>query len=490
MAEATAPPQDAGPQAARRKRVYTQLWFWVLVGIALGIVVGLVAPGLAKQFKIFADLFIQLIKVVIGPVIFCTVIVGIASLGNLARAGGLALRALGYFFVATVIALFLGLLAANLVQPGAGFQGQPSQAQIDAANKSVETGGQETGLAAFLQNELFPTSFLQPFVDNKVLQVLVLAILTACSISYLSTRMREKAVAAIDGIAKVIFGIIKIIMWAAPLAAFGGMAFTVAAFGASSLANLGMLMLTFWGTCAIFIGVVLGAVSAWAGFNVFKLIRLIKDELLIIVGTSSSETVLPRFLTKLESAGRVPPDRRPGDPDRLLVQPRRHLHLPHPGRAVHHPGGRGAAGVGAQIGLATLMVLTSKGAAGVTGAGLVTLAASLQAFGSEFFSPEAIAVGIALIVGIDRVMSEGRALTNAIGNCVATMVIARWSGELDRERFRAVLDDPSLVEPDMELHHGGGPEEPTAAEGRHSAVPEQRTAETADDGARPEPAAR
>ena len=146
-------------------------------------------------------------------------------------------------------------------------------------------------------------------------------------------------------------------------------------------------------------------------------------------------------------------------------------------------------GVGAQIGLATLMVLTSKGAAGVTGAGLVTLAASLQAFGSEFFSPEAIAVGIALIVGIDRVMSEGRALTNAIGNCVATLVIARWSGELDRERLRAVLDDPSLVEPDMELHHGSSAEEPPAAEGRHSADPEQRTSETADDGARREPAA-
>ena len=493
MAEAAAPPQDDTAPAARpKKRVYTQLWFWVLVGIALGIVVGLVAPGFARQMKILADLFIQLIKVVIGPVIFCTVIVGIASLGNLARAGGLALRALGYFLVATIIALFLGLLAGNLIQPGAGFQGQPSQAQIDQATKSVETGGQETGLGAFLQNELFPTSFLQPFVDNKVLQVLVLAILTACSISFLSTRMREKAVAAIDGIAKVIFGIIKIIMWAAPLAAFGGMAFTVAAFGASSLANLGLLMLTFWGTCAVFICVVLGSVSAWAGFNVFKLIRLIKDELLIILGTSSSETVLPRFLTKLESAGA-------SRQTVVLVIPTGYsfnldgtcIYLTLGALFIIQAGGEQLS-IAAQIGLAALMVLTSKGAAGVTGAGLVTLAASLQAFGGEFFSPEAIAVGIALVVGIDRVMSEGRALTNAIGNCVATLVIARWNGELDRERLQAVLDDPSLVEPDMELHHGSGPEEPghggSAETEPHT--PADATPEPAGDGSRREPAAR
>jgi aerobic C4-dicarboxylate transport protein len=486
MVEAVVPRRDAGARAVAKKPLYTQLWFWVLVGIVLGIIVGLAAPGVAKQLKILADLFIQLIKVVIGPVIFCTVIVGIASLGNLARAGGLALRALGYFLVATIIALSIGLLAGNLVQPGAGFAGQPSQAQIDQATKSVQSGGQESGLGLFLQNELFPTSFLQPFVDNKVLQVLVLAILTACSISFLSPRMREQAVAAIDGIAKVIFGIIKIIMWAAPLAAFGGMAYTVAAFGVSSLGNLGLLMATFWGTCAFFVAVVLGAVSAWAGFNVFKLIRLIKDELLIILGTSSSETVLPRLLTKLESAGAsrqtvglVIPTGYSFNLDGTCI----YLTL---GALFIIQAGGEQLGIGPQIALATLMVLTSKGAAGVTGAGLVTLAASLQAFGGEFFTPQAIALGIAVIVGIDRVMSEGRALTNAIGNCVATLVIARWNGELDRERLRAVLDDPSLVEPDMELHHGGGPEEETAQD-PHSAAPGEGTAE----GDRaPEPASR
>jgi aerobic C4-dicarboxylate transport protein len=486
MAEAAAPPQDtASSTGPPKKRIYTQLWFWVLVGIALGILVGLVAPEFAKQLKILADLFIQLIKVVIGPVIFCTVVVGIASLGNLARAGGVALKALGYFLVATIVALTLGLLAANVVAPGSGFEGRPSQAQLDSAAKSVETGSQESGLTAFLQNELFPTSFLQPFVDNKVLQVLFLAILTACSISMLSAGMRKRAVAAIDGIAKVIFGVIKIIMWAAPLAAFGGMAFTVSAFGASSLANLGLLMLTFWGTCAVFIVVVLGAVSAWAGFNVLKLIRLIKDELLIIVGTSSSETVLPRLLTKLESAGAsrqtvglVIPTGYSFNLDGTCI------YLTLGAMFIIQAGGEQLA-VGQQIALAALMVLTSKGAAGVTGAGLVTLAASLQAFGGEFFSAEAIAVGIALVVGIDRVMSEGRALTNAIGNCVATLVIARWNGELDLERLRAVLDDPSLTDDDMELHHGSGPaEEAPGPEGGDSAVPE-RSGDRA-----PEPATR
>ncbi len=186
----------------------------------------------------------------------------------------------------------------------------------------------------------------------------------------------------------MIFGIIKLIMWLAPpLAAFGGMAYTVAVFGASSLKNLGTLMITFWVVCAIFVFVVLGAVSAWAGFSILKVIRLIKDELLIILGTSSSESVLPRLLTKLESAGGVAPDRRPGHPDRLLVQPRRHLHLPDAGRAVHHPGGQRDAADRRADRLALLMVLTSKGAAGITGAGLVTLAASLQAFGGGSSSP-------------------------------------------------------------------------------------------------------
>ncbi len=344
VSSATAPDRrDNGTppaQERRKRRLWTQLWFWVLVAIAAGIVLGLVAPSIAKETKWLADAFIQLIKTVTGPVIFVTVVVGIASLGNMAKAGGLAARALGYFLIATIVALALGLLAGNLVQPGAGFEGAPSDSARASAQAQVDAGQQESGLVPFLTHELLPTSFVAPFVDNKILQILVLAILTAASISALAPRLRERIVSVIDVISKIIFGIIRLIMWAAPLGAFGGMAYTVAVFGASSLENLALLMVTFWVTCAIFVFVILGSVAAWSGFNIFKLVRLIKDELLIIVGTSSSETVLPRLLAKLRVRGRVPPDRRRGHPDRLLVQPGRHLHLPHARGAVHRAGRR------------------------------------------------------------------------------------------------------------------------------------------------------
>ncbi|ANY08375.1 cation:dicarboxylate symporter family transporter [Pseudonocardia sp. HH130630-07] len=456
---ATADGSGAGTTPTRpRKRFYTQLWFWVIIGILAGVVVGLVAPGFAENLKWLADAFIQMIKVIVGPVIFCTVVVGIASIGNLARAGGLAVRALFYFLIATAVALTIGLIAANVFAPGVGFTGVPSPEELAKANEDLAEGsasGNE-GVVGFLLDDVLPTSFLGPFVDNEVLRVLVLAILTACAISGLAPAMRERIVGGIDSIAKVVFGIIKLIMWAAPVAAFGGMAYTVSAFGAESLTNLLKLMAVFWGTCLFFIVVVLGGVSAFAGFNVFKVIRLIKDELLIILGTSSSESVLPRLLTKLEAAGAsrqtvgmVIPTGYSFNLDGTCI----YLTL---GALFIAQAGGETLPIGLQIGLALLMVLTSKGAAGITGAGLVTLSASLQAFGGEFFTAEAIAIGIAVIIGIDRVMSEGRALTNCIGNVVATFVIARWNGELDRERLAAVLDDPSLVEDAMDAAHGSG----------------------------------
>lgn len=472
--------------ARTRKPVYTQLWFWVIVGIAAGIVVGLTMPDLAKNTKWLADGFIQMIKVIVAPVIFCTVVVGIASIGNLARAGGLAVKALFYFLIATVVALTIGLLAANIFAPGVGFEGHPSQAQLDQAAGQIDKGSHDSGVVAFLLNDLLPTSFLAPFVDNEVLRVLVLAILTACSVSMLAPAVRQRVVGSIETIAKVIFGIIKIIMWAAPVAAFGGMAYTVSAFGAASLASLGKLMLVFWGTCLFFVLAVLGTVSAIAGFNVLKVIRLIKDELLIIVGTSSSESVLPRLLTKLEAAGAskqtvgmVIPTGYSFNLDGTCI----YLTL---GALFIIQAGGASLPIVAQIGLALLMVLTSKGAAGITGAGLVTLAASLQAFGGQFFTAEAIAVGIALIIGIDRVMSEGRALTNCIGNVVATLVIARWNGELDRDRLRAVLDNPKLVDEVMAAEHGGG-SAVVQAEWEHAAEAIAADSASPESGGSPEP---
>ncbi len=462
----TANAATAPGHARPKRRLVGQLWFWVLIAIVAGIVFGLVAPAPATEAKWLADAFIQLIKTVTGPVIFVTVVIGIASLGNLARAGGLALRALGYFFCATVVALTLGLLAANLVKPGAGFEGGPTDAGREAAKESIgETPG-ESGIVPFITDDLLPTSFLQPFVDNSILQVLVLAILTACAVSMLADGPRKRVVGGFETAGKIIFGMIRIIMWVAPLGAFGGMAYTVAQFGSASLANLGLLMVTFWGTCAIFVFVILGTVARLSGFSILKFIRLIKDELLIIVGTSSSETVLPRLLAKLEAAGAsrqvvgvVIPTGYSFNLDGTCI------YLTLGALFIIQAAGQDIS-LSTQIALAALMVLTSKGAAGITGAGLVTLTASLQAFGGQFFSAESIAVGIALVVGIDRIMSEGRALTNAIGNGVATMVIAGWQGERDDEHFQTVLNEPSIVDREVAAALRGDAEGDEEAEPR------------------------
>jgi aerobic C4-dicarboxylate transport protein len=452
-------PAAAAADDRPRRRLYTQLWFWVLIAIAAGIAFGLVAPEEAKKAKWLAEAFIQVIKAVTGPVVFVTVVVGIASIGNLARAGGLALRALGYFFALTVVALALGLIAGNLIQPGDGFSGQPGAEATASAKEEIGSAG-EQGLIPFITDDLLPTSFVQPFVENQILRILVLGIITAAAISFLADAERKKVVGVFEVASRIIFGVIRIVMWAAPIGAFGGMAYTVAAFGSASLANLGLLMVTFWGTCAVFVFGVLGLIARRSGFSILRFIRMIRDELLIIVGTSSSETVLPRLLAKLEAAGAsrqtvglVIPTGYSFNLDGTCI------YLTLGALFIVQASGQDMS-LGQQIALCALMILTSKGAAGITGAGLVTLVASLQAFGGEFFSAQAIAVGIALVVGIDRVMSEGRALTNCIGNGVATMVIAGWQGERDDERFQAALRDPSSVERATERAlHGQATEE-------------------------------
>jgi aerobic C4-dicarboxylate transport protein len=454
-----------------KRRLHTQLWFWVLVAILAGIVFGLVAPATAEKAQWLADAFIQLIKVVTGPVIFVTVVVGIASLGNLARAGGLAARTLAYFFTMTVIALALGLLAGNLIHPGSGFGGDVSAAAKAKAAESIKEAGGDQGIVGFITGDLLPDSLAGPFVGNEILKVLVLAIITAAAVSSLPRVRREAVVGVFEAISQVIFGMIRIIMWAAPIGAFGGMAYTVAKFGGGALANLGLLAVTFWGTCAIFVFGVLGIVARISGFSILRLIRLIRDELLIIVGTSSSETVLPRLLAKLRAAGAsrqatgvVLPTGYSFNLDGTCI------YLTLGALFIVQASGQDMA-LGQQLALAALMVLTSKGAAGITGAGLVTLTASLQAFGGQFFSAESIAVGIALVVGIDRIMSEGRALTNAIGNSVATLAVAKWTGELDERQLQRVLHDPSSVDAEVERAVGLAPEEEDEADGRFTRAP-------------------
>ncbi|AKG43497.1 C4-dicarboxylate transporter DctA [Streptomyces xiamenensis] len=425
-----------------KKRIYQHLYFWVLIGISIGIGIGLAAPGVGADMKWMADLFIKLVKVVIAPTIFATVVVGIAGMGNLAKAGGLALKTVLYFNITTVFALAIGLVVINIWQPGSGLGYDIASFDTSAADATIESAGAtESGFSGFLLS-LVPTSFASAFVDGQLLQVLLLAILFAIALSMLGSRA-EGMVRGLDTFAKAMFGVIKLVMWVAPLGAMGGMAFTIGQHGSSILGSLASFMISFWVTCLLFITLVLGVVCRMTGFSLIKYVRFIKDELLIVLGTSSSETVLPRMMTKLEAAG------TPKHVVGMTIPTGYSFNLD--GTAIYMSMGAlfiaQAFGVDVsiwtQIGLLVFMLISSNGAAGVSGAGLVTLAASLAAFDSVI--PVA---GIALIVGIDRFMSEGRALTNLTGNGIGTLAIARWTGDLDRERLKYVLDNPNSVDVD------------------------------------------
>ncbi len=438
------------PTKPKKKRIYHHLYFWVLIAIALGVGVGIAFPAQASEMKWLADFFIKLVKVVIAPTIFCTVVVGIASLGNLAKAGGLALKTVLYFNITTVFALGIGLVTINLLRPGAGLDMEldesAAQSTLDAAAAT-----EAEGFTSFLLS-MVPDSFFSAFVDGQLIQVLVLAILVAVALSMLGTRA-EPVIRALDTTSRVFFGIIKIVMWAAPIGAFGGMAFTIGRYGEQILGSLAYFMLSFYLTCVLFVFLVLGTVCRLAGFSLLKYIRLIKDELLIVLGTSSSESVLPRMLVKLEAAGAKK------SVVGLTIPTGYSFNLD--GTAVYMTMGAmfiaqatgNEVSVWTQIAILLFMLVSSNGAAGVSGAGLITLAASLQAFDDVI-----PLVGIALIVGIDRFMSEGRALTNLTGNGIGTLAIARWQGDLDRERLAKVLDNPKLVDMDelMKLDAEGG----------------------------------
>lgn len=422
-----------------RKPVYSHLYFWVLVAIVLGVVVGVVAPEFAVTLRPLADGFVKLIRMLIAPIIFTTIIVGVASLGNLTKAGKVGVKALGYFISMTLLALAIGMIVINLFGPGESLDVTPDPA--DAASTLGQV--QETdGVVDFLLH-VIPDTFVGAFTEGEIIQVLFVALLTAVAISMMGEAGRP-IVRALDAISKVVFKIVHIVLYAAPIGAFGGMAYTVGRFDIGVLANLATLMLAFYATCLFFIFVILGGVAAASGFNIFKFIRLIKDELLIVLGTSSSESVLPRIMAKLEASGAdksvvglVVPTGYSFNLDGTCI----YLTM---GALFIAQATNTNLSIGSQIGLLLLLLLVSKGAAGVTGAGLVTLAAGLQAFG------DIPAVGIALIVGIDRFMSEARALTNLIGNGVGTMVIAKWEGERDDARFQQVLENPTLVE-DVEV---------------------------------------
>ena len=403
--------------------LHRSLYFWVLVAIALGIALGVAAPDVAVEMKPLADGFIKLVKMTIAPLVFCTVVVGIASMQSMKAVGKVGGLAIVYFELASTLALAIGLVVVNVVQPGSGVT-----TAIDATKVPKEPLKSTT---EFLL-DVIPDTFVGALARGELLPVLVLAILFGFALHKLGERGKP-VLALVDDVGHVVFGIVGIVMKAAPLGALGAMAHTIGAYGVGTLASLGALMACFYGTCLLFIFGVLGLVARAVGFSIVRYLRYIADELLVVLATSSSESVLPRMMTKLERLGA-------NKPVVGLVIPAGYsfnldgtaiyltIAAVFVAQATHTP-----LGLGEQLALLGVLLLTSKGAAGVTGSGFIVLAATLGAVGHV---PVA---GVSLILGVDRFMSEARALTNVIGNGVATLVVARWCGELDRDKLRAEL---------------------------------------------------
>ena len=435
---------SAAAAAAHHKPWYRHLYVQVLIAIAIGIVLGVTYPTLAEQMKPLGDTFIKVIKMLIAPIIFCTVVHGIASMSDMRKVGRVGLKALVYFEVMTTVALVIGLIIVNLWQPGAGMNIDPASLDTKAiATYTAKAGEQST--VEFLMH-IIPATVVGAFAEGEILQVLLIAILFAFSLHWLGERGKP-LLSIIDQAAHVFFGIVGMVMKLAPIGAFGAMAFTIGKYGLGTLVSLGSLMLGFYATCLIFIFVVLGLVARLCGFSILKFIRYIKEELLIVLGTSSSESVLPRMLAKMENlgceksvVGLVIPTGYSFNLDGTCI----YLTM----AAVFLAQATNTdLSLGQELGLIGILLLTSKGAAGVTGSGFIVLAATLASLGTV---PVA---SIALILGVDRFMSEARALTNLIGNGVATVVVSKWENALDEARMHRHLnqetddeaDDPEAV---------------------------------------------
>ncbi len=417
---------------APSKPWYRILYVQVLMGVALGIVVGALYPKWGASLKPLGDGFIKLVKMMIAPIIFCTVVHGIASMGDLKRLGRIGLKTLLYFEVVSTLALIIGLVVANLMQPGAGFQA-PQSAQADKALKFAEKA-HELGTVDFLLGTI-PQSFFSGLVNGEILQVLFAAVLAAFGLA--SMGERGKAILlGIERASELFFAMMAIVVQAAPIGAFGAMAFTVGEFGIHALGNLIYLMVGFYLTAMLFVGLVLGSILKACGLSLFRFLLLIKDELLLVLGTSSSETALPGLIRKLKELGCHPstvglviPTGYSFNLDGTNIY--LSMAILFLAQATNTP-----LDLSQQLGLLFVAMLTSKGASGVTGAGFITLAATLNA------APGIPVESIAYLLGIDRFMSECRALTNLVGNGVATVAISRWEGEVTAADLNRPFDEP------------------------------------------------
>ena len=410
------------------------LYVQVLIAIFAGVLVGAFWPQAGVALDPVGKAFIALVKMIIGPVIFLTVALGIAQMGDLKKVGGVGLKAIVYFEVLTTVALLIGLLVANVVKPGVGFP--LTAAQVDAAKVAEYQQKAEASSVGGFLSDIIPNTFFSAFTDGNLLQVLLLAVLSGIALGRMrnsSARLME----TLESASQAFFGIVHIIMYLAPIGAFAAMAFTVGKYGFQSLQSLAWLLGSVYLTCLLFIFVVLGLVARFSGFSLWKFLRYIRAELLLVLGTSSSEPALPRLVERLEElgcdrgvVGLVVPTGYSFNLDGTCI------YLTMAAVFIAQVYGLPLT-IGDQMMLLGVLLLTSKGAAGVTGAGFITLAATLGAMQAHVPIP---IEGLGLIFGIDRFMSEARALTNIIGNGVATLFVARWEGLRDDAKMQAALD--------------------------------------------------
>jgi aerobic C4-dicarboxylate transport protein len=433
--------------------LYTKLYFQVLVGISAGVLLGWFYPSLGTDMKPLGDSFIKLIKMMIAPIIFCTVVTGISKMGNLKDVGRVGSKALLYFEVVTTLAMVIGLIVVNVVRPGSGMNIDAHA--LDTKSIAAYTAmAKHNGVVEFLMN-VIPTTIFDAFTKGDILQVLLFAILTGVSLTQFGDKV-QPLVNLLDMASHSLFGVIGIIMKLAPIGAFGAMAFTIGKYGIGALQQLGLLMLCMYATCFLFVFVVLGLICRYNGFGIWPFLKYIRDEVLIVLGTSTSESVLPRIMVKLEKLGCAKPVVG------LVIPTGYSFNLDGTSiyltmsaifiaQACNVP-----LSLGEQLGILATLLLTSKGAGAVVGAGFITLAATLATMGGKI-----PVEGLALLVGIDRFMAEARSITNIIGNSVATVVISKWEGALDVERMQRVLSGQAVAD-----------DEPTLA----SAAPEPTTA--------------
>ncbi|MCD0176738.1 dicarboxylate/amino acid:cation symporter [Deinococcus sp. 14RED07] len=429
-------------------KIFRSLYAQVLTAIVIGVAVGHFFPTVGEGLKPLGDGFIKLIKVVIGPIIFCTVVSGVASMRDTKKIGRVGGKALLYFEVVTTAALLIGLVVVNLVGPGRGMNINPATLDTSAVAKYTDAAGEQT-VADFILH-VIPTTFVSAFTEGDLLQVLLIALLSGFALIRMGDP-GQRVLKGIDAVSVTVFNILGFIMKLAPIGAFGAMAFTIGKYGVGSLQQLAYLMGTFYVTCALFVFVLLNIIAGLAGFSLWKFLRYIKEELLLVLGTSSSESALPRLMTKLENAGATK------SVVGLVVPTGYSFNLD--GTSIYltmaavfiAQATNTNLSFAQEVALLGILLLTSKGAAGVTGSGFVVLAGTLAALGTV---PVA---GLALILGIDRFMSEGRAITNIIGNGVATLVVARSEKELDMDRLTRVLNGEQLppVNADVQAEERG-----------------------------------